>query len=410
MIGKIKISERIFWIGANDRRKSLFENIHPLPEGVSYNSYLIADDKTALIDTVDAGTGGRFAELVGRRLGGRTLDYLVINHIEPDHSGKIAEVVAAYPDVKILGNMQTKKIFEAYFGATENFVDVSNGAVISLGHHVLSFVMTPWVHWPETMMTYDSTEKILFSGDAFGTFGTLDGGIFDDEINFGFYEDEALRYYANIVGKYSGMVQKAFAKLTGMDIRCVCPTHGPVWRKDPARIMSLYDKCSRYEADAGVTVVFASMYGNAESVADYLARKIAESGVKNIRVHDASKTHLSFLVRDIWKYRGVLLGSCAYNSEMLPPMEQLCSTLDHLGLRSRLLGLFGTFSWSGGGVKNLIKFADKVGWEQVFAPIEFKGVPTDESCARYDAGAAEFAARVLGGSTCKCNEQTGCKS
>jgi flavorubredoxin len=394
MFGKIQISNKIFWLGVNDRRKALFENIWPLSEGVCYNSYLIVDEKTALIDTVDFCAGQSFLDAVEKYLAGKTLDYLIINHMELDHTGEVAGLLKKYPTVKVVGNVNTKRIFESYFGAISNFVDVGKGGAIDLGYHKLSFVMTPWVHWPETMMTYDTTEKILFSGDAFGTFGTLNGGIFDDEIDINTYEGEALRYYSNIVGKYSGMVQKAFAKLAETEIRCICSTHGPIWRSNPETIIGLYDKWSKYEADEGVVVIFASMYGNTESVADYIARKIAENGIKNIKIHDVSKTHISYLIRDIWKYRGVILGSCSYNSEMFPPMEHLCREIRHSDIQNKVLGIFGTFSWNGGGVKNLLKFATDIKWKQVSEAVEFKGIPTEEDYSKCDALAAAIAQQV----------------
>jgi flavorubredoxin len=394
MFGKIKISDKIFWTGANDRRKALFENIWPLPEGVCYNSYIIVDEKTALIDTVDFCAGQSFLDTVEKHLNGKTLDYLIINHMELDHTGDVAGILKRYPDIRIVGNINTRRIFESYFGEVSSFMDVGKGGTIDLGYHRLSFVMTPWVHWPETMMTYDSTEKILFSGDAFGTFGALNGGIFDDEIDFNFYEGEALRYYSNIVGKYSGMVQKAFAKLAGFEIKCICSTHGPVWRDNPKTIIDLYDKWSKYEADEGVVIVFASMYGNTENIADYIARKIAEAGVKHIRIHDVSKTHISYLIRDMWKYRGIILGSCSYNAEMFPAMEYLCREITHAGLQNRKLGIFGTFSWNGGGVKNLLKFAENIKWEQVSEAIEFKGIPADDEYSRCDAMAAAMASEL----------------
>ncbi|MDR1338742.1 MAG: FprA family A-type flavoprotein [Prevotellaceae bacterium] len=394
MFGKIKISDKIFWTGVNDRRKALFENIWPLPEGVCYNSYIIVDEKTALIDTVDFSAGRSFLDTVEKHLEGKTLDYLIINHMELDHTGEVSGLLKKYPEIKIVGNINTRRIFESYFGATSNFLDVGKGETIDLGYHRLGFVMTPWVHWPETMMTYDRTEKVLFSGDAFGTFGALNGGIFDDEIDFNFYEGEALRYYSNIVGKYSGMVQKAFAKLAGVEIKCICPTHGPVWRDNPKTIIDLYDRWSRYEADEGVVIVFASMYGNTENIADYIARKIAEAGVKNIRIHDVSKTHISYLIRDIWKYRGIILGSCSYNAEMFPAMEHLCREITHAGLKNRKSGIFGTFSWNGGGVKNLRKFAEDIKWEQVAEAVEFKGIPADGDYSKCDALAAAMAREI----------------
>ena len=395
MFAKVNVSNKVYWIGCNDRRKHLFENMWPLPNGVAYNSYIINDEKTALIDTVDMFCARDFIDRVEKHLGDRELDYLIINHMELDHSGEVRDVIARYPNVKIVGNKQTHKMLNAYFGITENLHLVGDGDTLDLGYHKLKFVLTPWVHWPETMMTYDTTDQMLFSGDAFGSFGTLDGGIFDDEVNFeAFYEEDMRRYYSNIVGKYSNMVQKAFAKLEGVPVKFVCATHGPIWRKNPEKVLALYDKWSKYEAEEGVVVIFASMYNNTEQVADHIARRIAENGVKNIRVFDVSKTHISYLISAIWKYKGVMLGSCAYNSEMFPLMEQLCRELEHMGVKNRKLGLFGSFTWSGGGVKNLLKFAENIGWEQVSEAVEISGMPTEEKVAACDVLAKAMAEKV----------------
>ena len=224
-------------------------------------------------------------------------------------------------------------------------------------------------------MTYDTTDKVLFSCDAFGSFGTLDGGIFDDEINFEWYEDEMRRYYSNIVGKYSNMVQKAFAKLQDVEIKVICPSHGPVWRSNPGKAIELYDKWSRYESEEGVIIAFASMYGNTEKMADYLARLISEKGVKNIRIYDVSKTHASFILSDIWKYKTVILGSCAYNAGMHPMMEHLCHELTVLNPKDKNYALFGSYSWNGGGLKSLLAFADKMTWNKIAEPVELIGAP-----------------------------------
>ncbi|MDK2979205.1 MAG: hypothetical protein PWP52_1919, partial [Bacteroidales bacterium] len=218
MHNTVKITDKVYWIGANDRRTSLFENMWPLPYGISYNSYLIVDDKIALVDTLEQGSSDDYLEKIEERIGkNRSIDYLIINHMEPDHSGAMKAIVERYPEIKIVGNLKTFKIVESYYGYEDKWLPIEDGSQIDLGHHKLKFVMTPWVHWPETMMTYDETEKMLFSGDAFGSFGALDGGIFDDEIEFeDYYEEEMRRYYSNIVGQYSNMVQKAFKKLDGV--------------------------------------------------------------------------------------------------------------------------------------------------------------------------------------------------
>lgn len=392
----VNISEQIHWIGVNDRRKHLFENIWPLPNGVSYNSYLITGEKSALIDTVEMGSDGAYLERIESLLGSRALDYLIINHMELDHAGEIETIIRRYPDVKIVGNVKTFKVLQGYYGEMcRNLVEVKDGDELSLGAHNLKFVFTPWVHWPETMMTYETTEQVLFSGDAFGTFGTLDGGVFDDQTQFSFYEDEMRRYYSNIVGKYSNMVQKAFAKLAGVPVKTICSLHGPVWRKNVAKVLSLYDKWSKCEADDAVVVIYASMYGNTARMADYIANQIAQHGVQNIRVYDVSKTHISYLINEIWRCRGVVLGSCAYNGEMFPLMETLCRELQHMGVKNRLLGLFGSYSWNGGGVRNLAKFADEIGWEKVGTPAEIFGRPTNDKYAACEAMGEAMADKIL---------------
>ncbi len=382
---KIEVSNGVYYIGVNDRKKTLFENNWPLPNGVSYNSYLICDQKSALIDTLEFGSKDDYLDVIADHLDGKELDYLIVNHMEPDHSSMIGVILKFYPKIKIVGNSKTFKMLEAYYKlSTDNFIEVKDGDSLDLGYHKLSFVMTPWVHWPETMMTYDTTHKMLFSCDAFGSFGTLDGNIFDDEVNFDFYEDEMRRYYSNIVGKYSAMVQKAFAKLQGVELKYICPSHGPVWRDNPLKVVSLYDKWSKHEAEEGVVIAFASMYGNTEKMADYLARLIAERGVKNIKVYDVSKTHVSYLINEIWKYKSVILGSCAYNSVMHPMMTQLCHELEVVNPKNKNFALFGSYSWNGGGVKSLKEFVQKMSWNEVAEAVELIGAPDESKMAGFE--------------------------
>ncbi|MDR1681016.1 MAG: FprA family A-type flavoprotein [Prevotellaceae bacterium] len=388
---RIPVSGSVSWIGANDRRKALFENVWPLPNGITYNAYIIDDEKTALIDTVDASASGDFLERIEAQLQGRQLQYIVVNHMEPDHSGMIDALTKRYPELRIVGNRRTFKVLESYFGITRNLVEVSDGDRLELGHHSLRFIMTPWVHWPETMMTYDASEQMLFSGDAFGAFGAFNGGIFDDEVHLEEWEDEARRYFSNIVGQYSAMVQKALAKLKGVPLRIICPTHGLVWRSKPSVIIDLYDRWSRYDARPGLLIAFASMYGNAEQMADYLARRIAEHGIRDIRVCDVSTTHLSFLLSEIWKYRAVMLGSCTYNNLLHPLMEQLCSKLTHIAPKNRIAGAFGTFSWNGGAVKIIRQTYEALGWPLVAEAVEIHGHPTPEKLTACDALALAMA-------------------
>ena len=393
---KTVIKGKIHYVGVNDRNKHLFEGMWPLPYGVSYNSYLIDDETVALVDTVDICYFEVYLRKIKSIIGERPIQYLIINHMEPDHSGSIRLIKQHYPDIIIVGNKQTFGMIEGFYGVTGEQYMVKDEDFLALGHHKLRFYMTPMVHWPETMMTFDQTDGVLFSGDAFGMFGALDGGVYDDQTDFAFYEDEMRRYYSNIVGKYSPMVQKALAKLRDYPIRTICPLHGLVWRTDPCKVIGLYDRWSSYQGEDGVVVIYASMYGNTAQMADYIARRIAEAGVKKVRVHDVSKTHISYLINDIWRYKGVVLGSCAYNLQMFPLMENLTRELLHMGVKERLLGIFGTYSWNGGGVKNLNAFAEEIGWEVVAPAAEIMGHPEPGKEAACDALAAAMAARLLG--------------
>jgi flavorubredoxin len=375
---RVPILDKLHWIGVNDRETRLFENFWPLEKGVTYNSYLINDDKVAILDTVKFNKTDQYLAKIKEIIGDRKVDYLIINHMEPDHSGSIRAVVSEYPDCKIVGNKKTHDFIRGFYDITENLYEIKEGDELDLGHHKLTFFITPMIHWPETMMTYDKTEKILFSMDAFGGFGALDGGIFDDEVNVEYYEDEIRRYYSNIVAKYSPIVQRALKRLSDIEIKMIAPTHGPVWRTNPETIVDYYDKWSRYEAEEGVVIVYGTMYGNTAKMADYIARVISEQGIRNVRVYDASKTHLSHILSDVWRFKGVILGSCAYNSHIFPAMEAVLNKLDHTGLKNRYLGVFGNMSWSGGGVKAIDAFAESVKWERVGDSIEAKYTPKEE--------------------------------
>lgn len=391
----VSIADGIHIIGVNDRRTQLFENIWPLPCGVSYNSYLIVDEKCALLDTVDFGSDGTYLERVEEILGGRSLDYLVVNHMEPDHSGEIGSVLRRFPDVKIVGNSLTFKILLSYFGdVSANFHEVKDCEAISLGRRTLRFYTTPWVHWPETMMTYEETEKILFSADAFGTFGTTDGAVTDDMVDIKSYEDEMRRYYSNIVGKFGGMVQKALCKLGSLEIKMICPLHGPVWKRQIAEVVGLYDKWSKGDADESVVVIYASMYNNTAQMADHVASVISQSGVKDVKVYDVSKTHLSYLISELWRCRYVVLASCAYNGDMFPLMEQLCTSISHYGLKGRSLAYFGSYSFNGGGVRSLKKFAESSGWDIICEPVDIFGRATAENLAKLEPLAEAVAQSV----------------
>ena len=345
-----KVTEDLYWVGGSDRRLELFENIFPLTKGVSYNSYLLLDEKTVLFDSADYSIGRQFLENVKAALDGRALDYLVVNHMEPDHCAMIEELVLRYPDMKLIGNAKTFPMISQFFdfdldGRTAT---VKEGDTFSSGKHTLHFVMAPMVHWPEAMMTYDETDKVLFSADAFGTFGALNGNIFNDEVDFDRdWLDEARRYYTNIVGKYGMQVQNVLKKAAGLDISVICPLHGPIWRTDLDYIIGKYDIWSRYEPEEkGVMIAYASMYGNTENMAEIFAAALAEAGVKNIRMHNISKTHVSELISDSFKYSHIVLAAPTYNNGIYPLMDNYLEDMKALALQNRTVAVLGNGTWA----------------------------------------------------------------
>jgi len=394
MHNKNKITDKVFWVGTNDRRTQLFENYWPLPKGVAYNSYVIVDEKVAIVDTVEKGTMDEYLDKIDEVLGDRKADYLIINHMEPDHSGSIRSLTERYPEMKIVGNKKTFPMLERFYGIKENLLEVKEGDLIDLGEHKLNFYMVPMLHWPETMVTFESTNRILFSGDAFGAFGTLDGGIFDDELDLDYLDEEISRYYSNIVGKYGRPTQNALKKLGGFDIKMICATHGPIWRSRVADIIAKYDKWSQYKTDEGCVIVYSSMYGNTEKMADNIARQLVKKGIKKIRIHDSSKTHPSYIINDVFKYRGVILGSCAYNGDVFPTMETLINELEHMAIKDHVLGIFGSKSWGGGGLKRLNKFAEAIKWDVIETTPEALCAPNGEDFDQCEALAEGMAKRL----------------
>lgn len=367
-----EIAKDIFYVGVNDRIKHKFENMLPLPYGVSYNSYLITDEKTALVDTVDVCYGEVFIDKIKSQLGDKSVDYLIINHMEPDHSGSISLIRKYYPNMTIVGNKKTLEMLEGYYGIDDNTLEISDGEVLSLGKHKLQFHFTPMVHWPETMMTYDETENVLFSGDAFGCFGTLDGGVIDTEMNVDKYWDEMIRYYANIVGKYGAPVQKALQKLTPLDIKIICSTHGPVWKEYVSKAVDIYDRMSRYEGKEGAVVVYGSMYGNTERMAEAVAQGLTMGGIKNVVLHNVSKSDASVILRDIFKYKGLVIGSPTYSNELYPEIDSLLKKMEIRGIKKRDFAYFGSFTWAGIANKKLAEFGEKMKWRVVNFTVEEK--------------------------------------
>ena len=344
-----KITEDLYSVGGNDRRLALFENIHPIPRGVSYNSYLLIDEKTILFDTVDWSICRQFIENIKAVLGSKSLDYMVINHMEPDHAACIEEIILRYPDVKIVCTKKASMLMHQFgFGIDGKVIEVKEGDTMSFGKHNVTFVAAPMVHWPEAMVTYDSTNGVLFSADAFGSFGSLDGKLFNDEMNFDRdWIDDARRYYTNIVGKYGPHVQDLLKKAGTIDIKIICPLHGPVWRSDLGYLLSKYDKWSRYEPEEkGVMIVYGTMYGNTEAAANDLATRLVEKGMTNVVMYDVSKTHVSYLISETFKYSHVVLASVTYNLKIYPPMLDYIMDMKALNLQKRTFALIENGSWA----------------------------------------------------------------
>ncbi|WP_297811946.1 FprA family A-type flavoprotein [uncultured Finegoldia sp.] len=391
----IKIQDNLYYLGVNDRQTEFFENMWPLPYGVAYNSYLLTGEKTCLMDTVKVSKSDEFVENVKELLQGRHLDYLIIHHIEPDHSGSIPQILDLYPDLKIVGNKKTRSMLNDYYEINpETFIEVKDGDVLDLGDRKLTFYLTAMVHWPESMVSYDEENKILFSQDIFGGFGTNDGAIFDDELDYEVRRTEFRRYYTNIVGKYSQMAQRAITRLSGLEIKTICPVHGCIWRKQPSKIVQDYTKWATYDVEEGVVIAYASMYGNTETMADQLARYLAAEGVKNIEVYDVSKTHASYIISSCWDKKSLILGSCTYNNQVYPVMQNLLHLLEMQKLKNHVVSVFGSFGWSGGAVKNLKAFVEEGKFETTETVVEVKGKMKEKDDQGLKQMAKEIAAKI----------------
>ncbi|MGF6376601.1 flavorubredoxin [Clostridiales Family XIII bacterium PM5-7] len=343
-----KVTEDLFWVGANDKRLNLFENIHPIPRGTSYNSYLLLDEKTVLFDTVDWSVARQFMENIDFVLAGKTLDYLIINHMEPDHGASIEEILLRYPEVEIVSTQKAVQMMKQFQFPITKVKEVKEGDTMSFGKHQVTFMTAPMVHWPEVMVTFDETNGVLFSADAFGSFGALDGKLFADEVDFDRdWIDEARRYYTNIVGKFGPQVQKLLGKAAGLDIKYICPLHGPVWRKDIGYFIEKYDKWSRYEPEEkGVLIAYASMYGNTEGAANILASKLCEKGMTNVALYDVSCTHLSYLIAEAFKYSHMALLSVTYNLNVFPIMQTFLEDMAALNLQKRTVAVVENGTWA----------------------------------------------------------------
>lgn len=345
-----KVQDDLYWVGGSDRRLALFENVFPIPRGVSYNAYVLLDEKTVLLDTVDKSVSEQFFENLEHVLGGRTLDYLVVNHMEPDHCATMGEVVRRYPEVKIVCNAQTLKMIHQFFNfdAGSRAVLVKEMDTLNVGRHTLAFVMAPMVHWPEAMVTYDTTDKILFSADAFGTFGAMNGNLFADEVNFeGEWLDDARRYYTNIVGKYGPQVQKLLEKASTLEIKTICPLHGPVWRENIGWFIEKYQRWSSYTPeDEGVVIAYASVYGNTENAANIVACRLADAGVRDVKMYDVSVTHPSVIVSEAFRASHLILAAPTYNAGLFCNMETALLDIAAHNLQNRTIAILENGTWA----------------------------------------------------------------
>lgn len=363
----------ILYVGVNDREKHRFESLWPIPSGVSYNSYIVRADKTALIDSVEIRESLTLFRHLDEVLEGTEIDYLIVNHMEPDHSGSIPLLAERYPEMKIVGNRQTVSMIGGFYGITDpdRFVTVTDGDRLDLGGMTLRFIMTPMVHWPETMMTFAEERCTLFTGDAFGSFGALNGGIIDFETDTELYLEEAYRYYSNIVGKYGRFVQQAIEKTAPLAPEFICPTHGPVWHERIADIAAIYDRLSRYESEPGTTIVYGSMYGNTEAMAESIAMALAARGEKRIRVHNAGKNHLSYMISDAFRYDGLIVGSPTYSMNLFPPIDAFMKAMQTREAKNKTLGIFSSFTWASAAGKILEGYGEALGIP-VVAKMEMK--------------------------------------
>ena len=345
-----KVTDDLYWIGGSDRRLALFENVYPIPRGVSYNSYVLLDEKTVLLDTVDASISGLFFENLEYVLNGRTLDYLIVNHMEPDHCAVIGDVVRRYPDVKLVCNAKTVPMLKQFFNfpVEDRTVIVKEMDTLCTGKHTFAFVMAPMVHWPEAMVSYDTVDKILFSADGFGTFGAINGNLFADEVNFERdWLDDARRYFINIVGKYGVQVQNLLKKAATLEIKMICPLHGPVWRENLGWFIEKYDTWSSYKPeDQAVMIAYASIYGNTENAAEILASKLADKGVKNIAMYDVSVTDPSVIVSESFRCSHLVFAAPSYNGGIFTKMETVLSELKAHSLQNRTVAIMEIGTWA----------------------------------------------------------------
>ena len=393
----IEIRPNVYWIGVNDRTTDLFEGLWPINrEGVSYNSYLINDEKKVIIDLAKAFKTDEFFDHIQEAVPISSIDYIVINHMEPDHTGVLKTLRQIAPRAVILGSGKTKTMLESFYGIKENVQVIEDGQAIDIGSRKLKFFSTPFLHWPETIMTYDTSEKILFSCDGFGGYGALRGSIFDDQCQeIDFYEKESLRYFVNILSKFSNPVLKAIEKLSEVDIEIIAPSHGLIWRKNPSRIVELYKKWAQYAAgptEPGVTLIYGSMYGNTEKMMNAVAHGISRTGVY-LEIFDAARIHASYILPALWTSSGVAIGAPTYEGACFPPMMETLGAAALKRVVNKKAVMFGSYGWSGGALKNISRIIEPLKWELIDSFV-FTGRPTREDLKKGEAFGEKFASLI----------------
>ena len=396
-----KVTDDLIYVGGSDRRLSRFENLFPIPKGVSYNSYVLLDEKTVLFDTADESISRQYIENVVHALNGRPLDYMVVQHMEPDHCAMIDDMLRRYPEAKMVCSAKAVGMFAQFYGTdvAARALVVKEGDKLSTGEHTLHFVMAPMVHWPEVMVTYDEKDKILFSADAFGTFGALAGNIFNDEITFDtVWMNDARRYYTNIVGKYGVQVQALLKKAASLDIEMICPLHGPIWRKDLGLLLEKYQKWSTYEPeDKTVMIAYATMYGNTENAANVLAGMLADKGVKNIAMYDVSETDVAELVAESFRCSHLVLAAPTYNSGIQPKMEAYLSDIKALNLQNRTVAVIDNGTWAATAGKQMIGMLEGMKNMTILEnTISIKSALAENQLGALEALADELAKQVNG--------------
>jgi len=391
----VNIKNEIFWVGVNDYQTTLFEAMWPIDqEGVSYNAYVINDEKVAIIDTVKSIKADEYIEKIKSIIGNKKVDYLIVNHMEPDHSSAMTELLAEYPELTIVGNKKTFPMLNNFYQISENLHEVCDGDTLCLGKHTLQFFMTPMVHWPESMVTYDTTDKVLFSMDVFGSFKAPVGSIFDGDNDLAAFVEPTRRYYACIVGKVAGQALKALNKLGGLEIEMICPSHGLVWRDNPKHILDLYVKMSAKETEPGVVIAYGSMYGCTQKAAETLAIALKSEGVGEVKLYDLSKTDISFIISDIWKYKGLFLGAPSYYGQIFPKMANLLYKLSEIKVDNHKVGFFADYSWSGGADKNFNAFIDCTKADTIDEILMIQGTPNEEDVEKLKALAKKMAEAI----------------